>query len=122
LLQVAYILFPILQVPDWSLRLLVGLLALGFPVALVLAWAYNITPDGIERENDAPSAHAAQRGTRRRSDIIIGVLAASDKWGQSRNSIFTLTPFVHLLHLLSRQFFWIDPYIPDKKRCAEAHL
>ena len=78
LLQVGDVLLPVLQVPDWSLRLLVGLLALGFPVALVLAWAFNITPEGIERESETTTAHIADKGTRRRSDlIIIGVLVAA---------------------------------------------
>jgi serine/threonine-protein kinase len=60
------------------LRLLIGLLALGFPAALVLAWTFNITPDGIERESGASSPPAANRGAHRRFDlVIIGVLAAA---------------------------------------------
>jgi serine/threonine-protein kinase len=78
LLQVGDVLFPALDVPGWSLRLLIGLLALGFPAALVLAWTFNITPDGIERESGASSPPAANRGAHRRFDlVIIGVLAAA---------------------------------------------
>jgi len=83
LLQVGDVMFPALNVPDWSLRLLIGLLSLGFPVALVLAWAFNITPhgierDGIEREDAALPSAATHRNTHRRFDlIIIGVLVAA---------------------------------------------
>lgn len=48
-LQVAEIVFPALLLPDWSLRLLVVLALFGFPFAVVLAWAYDITPEGVER-------------------------------------------------------------------------
>ena len=78
LLQVGDVMFPALDVPDWSLRLLIGLLSLGFPVALVLAWAFNITPDGIEREGGALPSPAIHKKTHRRFDwIIIGVLVAA---------------------------------------------
>jgi TolB-like protein len=52
-LQAADIMLPNLGVPDWALRLVVLLLILGFPVALVLAWALEITPEGIKRTDSA---------------------------------------------------------------------
>jgi TolB-like protein len=52
-LQVADIMLPNLGVPDWALRLVVLLLVLGFPVALVLAWALELTPEGIRRTESA---------------------------------------------------------------------
>jgi TolB-like protein len=54
-LQVADIMLPSLGVPGWALSLIVVLLILGFPVALVLAWALEVTPEGI-RKTDAPAA------------------------------------------------------------------
>jgi adenylate cyclase len=54
-LQVADIMLPSLGVPAWALSLIVVLLILGFPVALVLAWALELTPDGV-RVTPAPSA------------------------------------------------------------------
>ena len=78
LIQVADVLFPVLNVPDWSIRLLVGLLALGFPVALNLAWAFDITPDGIERTEKADAGAAADRVERRKLDyIVVGILLAA---------------------------------------------
>jgi adenylate cyclase len=78
ILQVADVLFPVLQVPDWTLRLLVGLLMLGLPVAVMLAWAFNVTPEGIRREEDEPTTPIRSNEQKRRLDfIIIGVLAAA---------------------------------------------
>ncbi len=47
--QSADLLTPALLLPDWTYRLVVVLLVLGFPIALVLSWAYDITPDGVRR-------------------------------------------------------------------------
>ncbi len=44
--QVGELVFPALRLPDWSLTLLVVLALLGFPIALVLAWAFEVTPEG----------------------------------------------------------------------------
>ena len=40
------------EIPNWAVRLVVLLLILGFPVALILAWAFEITPEGIKRAED----------------------------------------------------------------------
>ena len=49
-MQVGELLFEALQVPEGAYSLLVILVLLGFPVAVVLAWAYEITPDGVRRD------------------------------------------------------------------------
>jgi TolB-like protein len=56
LIQVATQVFPFFEIPNWTVRLVVIALALGFPVALVLAWAYDLTPSGIKRTEDARPA------------------------------------------------------------------
>lgn len=48
LLQIADIFFPALNLPYWTVRFVAGLLVLGFPVSLFLAWAYEMTPEGIK--------------------------------------------------------------------------
>src|SRR5512132_354742 len=53
LLQIATQVFPFLEIPNWAIRLVIMLLALGFPVALVLAWAFELTPEGIKRTETA---------------------------------------------------------------------
>jgi TolB-like protein len=44
--------FPIFDVPNWAIRLIVLLIIIGFPVAIVLSWAFEITPEGIKRTED----------------------------------------------------------------------
>ncbi len=55
-LQTGEIVLPAFRAPDWGLRLMVVLLLLGFPVAIALAWVYEITPKGIRRTPDLESA------------------------------------------------------------------
>jgi tetratricopeptide (TPR) repeat protein len=48
-MQVASQIFPFFEIPNWAVRLVVLLLIIGFPVALILAWAFELTPEGIKR-------------------------------------------------------------------------
>lgn len=69
LIQIATQVFPFLEIPNWIVRLVILLLALGLPVALVLAWAYDLTPAGIVRtdeidEAQLPKIVSASRSTR----------------------------------------------------------
>ena len=52
LMQVASQIFPFFEIPNWSVRLLVVLLLFGFPIALILAWAFELTPEGIKRTDE----------------------------------------------------------------------
>jgi TolB-like protein/Tfp pilus assembly protein PilF len=52
LMQIATQIFPFLEIPNWAIRLVIMLLALGFPIALMLAWAYELTPEGIKRTDE----------------------------------------------------------------------
>ncbi len=69
LMQVASQIFPFFEIPNWAVRLVVLLLILGFPIALVLAWAFELTPEGLKREKAAdresakPSRDKAWRQT-----------------------------------------------------------
>ena len=53
-IQVATQVFPFFEVPNWAVRLVVVLLILGFPVALVLSWAFDFTLEGIKRTEEVP--------------------------------------------------------------------
>lgn len=55
LIQVATQVFPFFEIPNWTVRLVVLVLVLGFPIAIILAWAYDITPLGIKRTEDIAS-------------------------------------------------------------------
>ena len=60
ILQAADIMLPRMGIPDWGVGLVVALAVLGFPIALVLAWALELTPDGLKRTESAPAAQAEQ--------------------------------------------------------------
>jgi TolB-like protein len=62
LVQVATQVFPFLEIPNWAIRLVILLTALGFPVALIIAWAFELTPEGIKRTESADAAGQHSRG------------------------------------------------------------
>lgn len=70
LLQVATIILPVFEIPLWASRLVVVLLGLGFPLALILAWAFNLTPEGIEWDSDVGKKHVHTHAW----DWILGLL------------------------------------------------
>jgi TolB-like protein/Tfp pilus assembly protein PilF len=53
LIQVATQVFPFFEIPNWGVRLIVLLIVVGFPIALVIAWAFELTPGGIKRTEEA---------------------------------------------------------------------
>ena len=64
LVQVGSILFPTFEVPSWVMKVYVTAIAVGFPVALVMAWAFELTPQGLKRTEvaDAAQEHSARGG------------------------------------------------------------
>jgi len=62
LIQVATQVFPFLEIPNWAIRLIILAIAIGFPVALIIAWAFELTPEGIRRTEDADAAGQRSRG------------------------------------------------------------
>ncbi len=56
LVEVASVVLPTLLLPDWTLRILVFFVILGFPLALFFAWAYELTPEGLKKERDVDPA------------------------------------------------------------------
>jgi TolB-like protein len=74
-LQVANIVSPILELPPVFERGVLVALAIGFPIALVFAWALELTPDGIRRETKSDHGSAPNSTSRRLNAVIIGVLS-----------------------------------------------
>src|SRR5437762_3555926 len=70
LIQIASAAFPAWELPNWTLRLVIVLLLIGFPIALILAWAYDVTPQGIQATPRVPGAH-------RRRNLILLVAAGT---------------------------------------------
>ncbi len=75
LIQIATQVFPFFAVPEWVVRLIILLLILGFPIAVVCSWAFEITPDGIKREGEL--SPRSTRATGRKLAALIVVLAAA---------------------------------------------
>src|SRR6266705_2483726 len=62
LIQVATQVFPFFEIPNWSVQLVVLAAAIGFPIALVLSWAFELTPEGIKREENVNRRFARKTG------------------------------------------------------------
>jgi len=75
LMQVASQIFPLFEIPNWAVRLVVLLLIIGFPVALILAWAFELTPEGIKRAEDVDLTKSTTRRTSPKLLWITAVVA-----------------------------------------------
>ena len=76
-LQVAELVVDIAGAPDWVLKFLLLLGLLGFPIALIFSWAYELTPEGVKREKDVDRSESITRDTGRKLNIAtIGMLIA----------------------------------------------
>jgi TolB-like protein/Flp pilus assembly protein TadD len=71
LIQLSSAVFPAWELPNWSLRLVVMLLLIGFPIGLILAWAFDVTPQGIRATPPLSLASPRRRG-RRNLLILLG--------------------------------------------------
>jgi len=60
LIQIATQVFPFFDIPNWAVRLVVLLIVAGFPVALIIAWAFELTPEGLKRTAEADRATQPQ--------------------------------------------------------------
>ena len=69
LIQAASILFPTFEAPGWVMKIFVAIIAAGFPIALVLAWAFELTPEGLKRTEFADELPT--KGPRNRGWIYI---------------------------------------------------
>ena len=76
LVQVATQVFPFLEIPTWVVRLVIVLVAAGFPIALVIAWAFELTPEGIKRTEDVDLA-ASARQPRKYTWIFVVIVGAA---------------------------------------------
>ena len=76
LLQITDVVVPILQLPDSVPRLILLLLFVGFVLALIFAWAYELTPEGVKREAEVDRAESVTRHTGRKLDFAIIALLA----------------------------------------------
>jgi TolB-like protein/predicted Zn-dependent protease len=74
LIQIATQVFPFLEIPNWVVRLVIVAVAIGFPIALVIAWAFELTPEGLKRTEDIDAS--GERVPKKHAWIYIVVIGA----------------------------------------------
>ncbi|MCH8959027.1 MAG: adenylyl cyclase, partial [Proteobacteria bacterium] len=96
LIEVTATVFPIIKLPEWSVTLVTALVLIGFPLALIFAWAFEITPEGIKLEKNVDRNRSMTHLTGRNIDYVI--IAAL---------------------VLALGFFAFDKFVLDPSRDAE---
>src|SRR5438045_1562433 len=79
LIQAASIVLPTFEAPAWTMKVLIAALTVGFPIAILFAWAFEITPEGIKLEKDVDPGRSITRRTERKligTTIALALLAA----------------------------------------------
>src|SRR5437764_8315298 len=71
LIQVATEVFPFFEIPSWGIRLIVLIITIGFPIALILAWAFELTPEGLKRTDFAEEMPRRSSGSRAWIYVVI---------------------------------------------------
>src|SRR5436309_8839811 len=92
LVQIATQVFPFLEIPNWVVRLVIALVVIGFPIALVIAWAFEATPEGIERTEVADAERERSRGRTWIYIVIIGAVLSIGLFFLGRYSARPETP------------------------------
>ena len=120
LMQVASQIFPFFEIPNWGVRLVVLLLVIGFPVAMILAWAFELTPEGIKRAEDVDVSKSVKRKTGRKLDffiiavlmLVIAILVfqrlhpnVSPAVSSSLEKSIAVLPFVDLSQAKDQEYF-----------------
>ncbi len=89
LTEIASVVFDAFNFPDWAIQLFISFVVLGFPLVLIFAWAFEMTPEGLKREKEIDRTQSITPQTGRKLDrIIIGLLVvalgyfvATHDWG-----------------------------------------
>ncbi len=114
IMQAAEVVIALAHLPDWIGPTTLGLLAVGFPIALIFSWFYEMTPEGISLESDIDAGTSITHVTGRRMDLLVislltaaVILFAYDKWWMPEppdHSIAVL-PFVNMSDDPDQEYF-----------------
>ena len=114
ILQVAGVLIDLAKLPDWIGTTILWLLAVGFPIALIFSWFYELTPEGLSLEKDVDRSESITHVTGRRLDFIVisllcaaVILFAYDKWWLSEPPEISIAvlPFVNMSGNPAQEYF-----------------
>ena len=120
LLQIIDVIVPILELPDWAPKLIFVILAIGFFPALIFAWAFELTPEGLKREKEVERTESITDVTGRKLDrIIIAVLVLAvillmvdrftgDEFGPTTAAVgksIAVLPFVNMSSDSEQEYF-----------------
>jgi len=89
LIQIATQIFPFFEIPNWGVRLVVLIIAIGFPIALILAWAFELTPEGLKRTEFADELPT--KAPRNRAWIYVVTIGAAISIGLFFLGRYTVT-------------------------------
>jgi TolB-like protein/Flp pilus assembly protein TadD len=95
LIQAASILFPTFEAPSWVMKVFVAVIVLGFPAALIVSWAFEITPEGLKLEAEVAPSESRTRRTGRKIvgiTVVLGVIATGLMLFQFLRLKNTVTP------------------------------
>ena len=95
LVEVASVVLPTFKTPDWVMQTLTFLVVLGFPLALVFAWAFELTPEGLKREKDVDRSKSVTHET-----------------GKKLNYAITALLSVAVIFLVLDNYVWVDDESP----------
>ncbi len=120
LLQITEVITPILGLPGWAPKLIFVILAVGFVPALIFAWAFELTPEGIKKEKDVDRSESITHHTGRKLDfaiiavlvLAVGLLLADRFSGkpapdaeQVTNKSIAVLPFVNISSDKEQEYF-----------------
>jgi hypothetical protein len=94
IVEISSVMFPGLLLPEWSVRLVIALAIIGFPIALVFAWAFELTPDGARTQSSLDVA----------SEVAAVVEPVPEKPKEEFSSVAVL-PFVNLSNDPENEYF-----------------
>ena len=90
LIQIATQVFPFFEIPNWAVRLVVLVIIIGFPIAFIIAWAFELTPEGLKRTDFADEL--PKKSSRNRAWIYVVVIAGAISIGLFFLGRFTAAP------------------------------